>query len=254
MYKIGLTFFRYFFILPILVLSPCVLAQDFTRSPGDSAPTAYAPVEVLVTQMKDVTDRIGTLIQEDNWTQNGPEIVRLANVTAVFSQVLGLHDQYSEYKMGTTVIIEASNRLAKATDNATAQTAWVELLTALKSEESKNPSWDVAVGKLPELMNSVAIYNGEIQGKMKRLRGLDSVAGRAVALSALFQGMTANYAETIHPEEVGKWQELCMQSRDVAYYLFITLEVADRKNSPKNFEKLQKTCTACHEEFRRDGE
>lgn len=240
-------------LLTFFFSSP-LFGQMGQRTPGDSAATSYAPVEVLDSQMKLAVSELEAKIRnEADWPVNGSEVRRLANVIAVFGQIAGLHDQYCTFKDGATNIIEKAYALGQAQTWPDAQTCWEALRKALVSRDSKNLSWGTRVGSLAELMRSVAIYDSEIQGKMEKFRGLDAASGRAIALAALFQGLTANASETIAPERSIEWQEFCMKSRDASYYLFITLDARDRKHSPKNLATLHETCTACHAEFRKEN-
>lgn len=249
---VSLLLFCVFSLTAVMFCGLCVsevLAQE--RSPGDAAATSYAPIEVLNAQIQtavaELTEKMNA--GEAQWNENAAEVRRLANVLAVFAQVAGLHDQYCPAKNGATNIIDAGRTLAKVSTYAEAQAAWAQMQQALVSTDSKNLAWSEPAGNLREVMQSIAIYDQEIAAKIKKRRGLDSVAGRAVAMAVLFQGMTAMAHESSKPENVTAWQEFCMRCRDASYYLHVTLEVSDRKYSPKNYEILHEHCAECHREF-----
>lgn len=227
------------------------VSQMGLRTPGDSAATSYAPVEVLNAQINALVEELTAKMAqgEAHWQENAPEVRRLASAIAVLGLVAGLHDQYCPFKDASTNITEKGNALAQVSNYAQAASAWAEFQKALVSHDSKNPSWDVQAAPMKELMRSIALYDEEIGVKVKKRRGLDAVAGRAVTMAAIFQGMTANYRDCPDPGKRLEWQEFCMKCRDSSYHLFITLEVSDRKYSPKNLETLRQNCAACHAEF-----
>ena len=226
-----------------------VSAQE--RSPGDAAATSYAPIEVLNAQIQATVAELAEKMNagEAYWDENAAEVRRLANVLAVFAQVAGLHDQYCPAKNGATNIIDAGKVLAKVSTYAEAQAAWTQMQEALASTDSKNLAWSGPAGSFREVTQSIALYDQEISERIKKRRGLDKVAGRAVAMAVLFQGMTAMAHESPKPENAVMWQEFCMRCRDASYFLHVTLEVSDRKYSPKNYEILHKHCAECHQEF-----
>lgn len=232
--------------LSILVVSfvftSSLSAQEhFLRTPGDATATSYAPVEMLDAQMNRAVSELAPLMAagEASWEQNAPAVHRLAAEISAFGQVLGLHDQYSEFKMGASRIIQSASALSTARDFASGSAHWTELQAALKSDDTKLLSWDTPVAGTKELMQAAAFHKRQIGAKMEKLRGLDAVAGDGVALAAIFQALTAN-------QPSAEWKEFCMQARDASYNLYITLEAFDRKHSPKNYDALGEKCANCH--------
>ncbi len=226
------------------------------RTPADAAATSYAPVEVLEFQIKatisELTEKMDALKAGTvSWEESADDIHRLSGAIAVYALVAGLHDQYCPFKDSSTVITETASELGKALSAENAFQLWEKLQKSLTANESKNPAWDVQVASTKNLMRTIAVYENEIETKVKKRRGLESVAPLAVGMAALFQGLTANYRESASESTVAQWQEFSMRGRDAGYYLFITLEVGDRKSSPKNLAKLQETCVECHREFQK---
>ncbi len=226
------------------------------RTPADAAATSYAPVDTLYAQIQattaELTEKMDALqTGAVSWDDSEADIHRLSGAIAVYALVAGLHDQYCPFKDGSTLITENASELSKSESAETACKIWKNLQKAFTANESKNPAWDVQVANTQNLMRTIGVYENEIETKIRKRRGLEDVASQAVGMAALFQGLTANYRESAPENAVNKWQEFSMRSRDAAYYLFITLEVGDRKSSPKNLAKLQETCADCHKEFKK---
>jgi len=142
--------------------------------------------------------------------------------------------------MAASRIILSASALSTAPNFAAASGHWAVVQAVLKSDDTKLLSWDARVAGTKELMRAAAFHKGQINAKMKKLRGLDSVAGDGVALAAIFQALTAN-------GPTAEWKEFCMQARDASYNLYITLEASDRKHSPKNYDALGEKCANCHQ-------
>lgn len=226
------------------------------RTPADSAATSYAPVDTLYAQIQatvaELTEKMDALqTGAVSWENSADDVHRLSGAIAVYALVAGLHDQYCPFKDSSTLITENASELAKSTSAENACLTWKNLQKAFTANESKNPAWDVQVTDTRNLMRAIGVYENEIETKIKKRRGLEAVAPQAVGMASLFQGLTANYRESAPENAINQWQEFAMRGRDAAYYLFITLEVGDRKNSPKNLARLQETCASCHQEFKK---
>ena len=152
-------------ILVLFVFVASLSAQEnFLRTPGDATATSYAPVEILDAQMNRAVSELATLMAagEASWEQNAPAVHRLGAEIAAFGQVCGLHDQYSEFKMGASRIIQSASALSTAKDFASASEHWTALQPALKSDDTKLLSWDTPGAGTKELMQAAAFHKRQM--------------------------------------------------------------------------------------------
>ncbi|MDO4569999.1 MAG: hypothetical protein Q4D38_06440, partial [Planctomycetia bacterium] len=231
-------------------VEPAAGAAPEVISPADTSATAYAPAPVLEAQMTELLENIGKRLEDESeFDENKGAVVREANVVCVFAQVLGLHDQMNAYKLAATNIIDAARTLAASEDYASAKANYDKLMEASKTTDSKNLAWETPVASLPELMKQVPLVDGKLKSGLRRFRKTEEMAGQAIMLAAIFQGSTANVAETDDPSKADEWVKLCLEGRNHAYDLYITLDAKDKDAAQKAYDKLAQNCHDCHEIF-----
>lgn len=223
-----------------------------TTLAGDTAATAYAPVEVTGEQLVAYVEGMEKYVADAaEFADNQPRILRDANTIIALALVMGLHDQPNAYKSAAPAIIKAAQATAKSANVAAAKTNIAALKAALKSTEGGLMNWDAKVASMKQLMVQVPLLDGRIKTGMRRLsaKTKDGLAGQATTIAVLCQASIPYVADTEAPAEEDKWVQACIAGRNAAASLATALSAGDKTASQAAYDAMAKTCDQCHETF-----
>ncbi|HUT95651.1 MAG TPA: hypothetical protein VMY37_39710, partial [Thermoguttaceae bacterium] len=241
---------------------PAPAAADLDLAPPVSK---FAPAEDLVAQVEGyVEDLEKTVESEEDYKDSAEKIAKYANTFILIALALGIHDSDNQFKAAAPAMLKAAQELAAAKDydSAKAGVAAVKAATTSAEGDAAELKWG-KLASLPELMKAVPLINTKMKRPLRsesRLqKGADDMAGYAAVLAVIAQGSLDSCGDTEKPNEVGKWQALCVEMREKAAAVNTAVRKFSKAATPEGFEAtkaaveaLNKSCEACHEVFKPD--
>lgn len=244
------------------------MAEPAPEAAGlDLAPpvSTFAPAADLVAQVGEYVEDLEDAVEDEEEYQDSVEkLAKDSNTLILISLALGLHDTDNQYKAAAPAMLKAAQQLAAATDYAGAKAA-VEAFKQATTATDGDPAqlkWE-KLASLPELMKAVPLINTRMKRPLRsesRLkRSGDDMAGYAAVLAVIGQGSLANVGDTEKPDEVGKWQTLCVEMRERSAAVNAAVRNFAQEGTPEAFqatraavETLNENCEACHAVFKPD--
>jgi len=241
---------------------PAPAAADLDLAPPVSK---FAPAEDLVAQVPEYLEDLEEAVEtEQEYNDSVEKIAKQANTFILIALALGMHDSDNEFKVAAGPMIGAAQELAAAEDydSAKAGVAKLQKAATVTGDDPAELKWG-HLASLPELMKAVPLINTKMKRPLRsesRLeRGADDMAGHAAVLAVIAQGSLDSCGDTEKPNEVGKWQALCVEMRDKAAAVNTAVRKFSVAATPEAFEAtkaaveaLNVSCEACHEVFKPD--
>ena len=241
---------------------PAPAAADLDLAPPVSE---FAPVEDLVAQVPEYLEELEESVEdEQEYNDSVENIAKRANTFVLIALALGMHDSDNKFKAAAGPMIEAAQELAAAEDYEAAKAGVAKLQKAatVTGDDPAGLKWG-HLASLPELMKAVPLINTKMKRPLRsesRLeRGADDMAGHAAVLAVIAQGSLDSVGDTEKPNEVAKWQALCVEMRDKAAAVNTAVRKFRESPSVEGFEatkvaveELNENCEACHEVFKPD--
>jgi len=241
---------------------PAPAAADLDLAPPVSK---FAPVEDLVAQVEGYVEDLEEAVEsEEEYNDSVENIAKRANTFILIALALGIHDSDNPFKAAAPTMVKAAQELAAAKDydSAKAGVAAVKAATTAAGGDPAELKWG-KLASLPEIMKAVPLINTKMKRPLRsesRLeRGAGDMAGYAAVLAVIAQGSLDSCGDTEKPDEVGKWQALCVEMRDKAAAVNTAVRKFSEAASPEAFEAtkaaveaLNVSCEACHEVFKPD--
>jgi len=238
---------------------PAPAAADLDLAPPVSK---FAPAEDLVAQVPEYLEDLEEAVEtEQEYNDSVEKIAKQANTFILIALALGMHDSDNKFKVAAGPMIEAARELAAAEDYESAKAGVAKLQKAATAtgDDPAQLKWG-HLASLPELMKAVPLINTKMKRPLRnesRLeRGADDMAGHAAVLAVIAQGSLDSCGDTEKPNEVGKWQALCVEMRDKAAAVNTAARQFRESPSSDGFEaakvaveELNQSCEACHEVF-----
>jgi hypothetical protein len=229
----------------------------WAESIASPEPSQYAPLVDLHSQVDYFLQRIeDDLSDEDSYgDDHRGRVEKDASTLAALGLILAKHDKDHPLKRSGARFIEASAKLADAAgDFSQAQSALKEV-KAVKSDPAGDGGpveWE-PVANLAVLMQQVPIVSTNLQRGLSGQRfnrSIDRNAGFATTLAAVAQAslLDTDYCEDEEAEK--KWQAICAEMRDAAAAINVAVRNKDQSAAQSAATRLNKTCDACHHEFR----
>ena len=236
--------------------------EDTTAEPAAAASgvpdiSTFAPAKYLTAEVAEyIEDLEGAVETEEDYNDTPDKVARLASTLAVMAVGLGLHDEDNPYKASAGALMKAAQDLAVTTDFASAQAGVAAVKAAAASQEPSDVElkWG-KIAALAPLMKQVPLINSKLGRSVKRLdRSADDAQSYSAVIALIAQGTVNNSDETIAPERVEDWIELCIAARDGAAAVGAAARAGDAEAAAAAMQKLDETCTACHEIFNPEEE
>ena len=241
---------------------PAPAAADLDLAPPVSK---FAPAEDLVAQVAVYVEDFEEAVEsEEEYKDSAEKIAKQANTLILIALALGIHDSDNPFKAAAPAMLKAAQELAAAKDydSAKAGVAAVKAATTSAEGDAAELKWG-KLASLPELMKAVPLINTKMKRPLRsesRLqKGAGDMAGYAAVLAVVAQGSLDSCDDTEKPNEVGKWQALCVEMREKAAAVNTAVRKFSEAATPETFEAtkaaveaLNVSCEACHEVFKPD--
>lgn len=227
---------------------------------GDPPPappvSAFAPSDDLTA----LVERYAALCEKHladpaQWEVNQPLVKKDGATLAVAALAAGLDETDTRHKSAAAGIYRAAQRLAQAGDHAAAAEALAEIKARQSSAEGDPLDWNRKHASMGQLMKQVTfVYNRLKRGaRPDRLaRQKDECCLDATLLAVIAQAVTADTHEVKDPAQTAEWYALCAEMRDRAAEVRIEAAKGDAAATATALERLDLTCTKCHQVFRPD--
>ena len=179
---------------------------------------------------------------------------RSARVLAVLAQAIIDNDEDSPYRKTAPALRDAALALAKAETAAEAkkELAKMKKLTALSEAPAPNKYDLTQLADVQTLMEEVESRNAKL-GKVVRMGAKDpNAAQHALVLSVLANALVKNPHGLKDQTEIDTWKKHAEAVRVDSARLRVMLEQGNAAESKTYFERIGKSCTACHEKFRKE--
>jgi hypothetical protein len=213
----------------------------------------FAPAADLEDQfdyyLKDLQDTVAS-VQD---FKDAPEglIARESNTLIALALALGLHDQENKYQSSAAAVMKAAAELAGAKDYASSKKGVDALLAAAGGKGGGGLKWE-KVAALDQLMKQVPLVHTKLKTKTEdsrfKSKAVDT-AGYSAVLAAIAQTSIADAGEAKTPEDVKKWEALCVDMRDTAGAVNAAIRRQDQGAAEAAMTKLQQNCDDCHKAF-----
>ena len=241
---------------------PAPAAADLDLAPPVSK---FAPAEDLVPQVEGYVEDLEKAVEsEEEYKDSAEKIAKYANTFILIALALGIHDGDNQFKAAAPAMLKAAQDLAASKDFASAK-AGVAALKASTTSSEGDPAglkWG-HLASLPDLMKAVPLINTRMKRYLRsesRLeKGAGDTAGYAAVLAVIAQGSLDSCGDTEKPNEVGKWQALCVEMREKAAAVNTSVRKFRESPTTEGFEAtkaaveaLNVSCEACHAVFKPD--
>lgn len=232
-------------------LWPAAIASEAQDPPVSQ----YAPAEDLIALVQDSAEEIhktlsdGAAFDEQSEARN-----QAAGVLAAASLALAWHDEESPWNQRAAGLYAAAVALLSAESFDEAQTADSQLQNSLSSDaatETELPEDWENPASLHDLMERVGQINTRLRRGITRLDRRPEVNRQnAVALAVIAQVAATDHSWVEDEEQEKIWTALSIQMRDAAGQLNQAVRNTDEQAAALAMERLEQSCTKCHEAFR----
>lgn len=237
-----------------------LLIVDAGRVQGDPPPAPPVSKFAPSADLAALTDRYLALCEKHladpaQWEVNAPLVKKDGATLVVVALAAGLDDADNARKASAAGIYRAAQELAKAGDHASASAALAAAKAAQAAADGEALDWNAKHTSMGQLMKQVTfLYNRVKRGaRPDRLaRQQQEVQLDATALAAIAQAVTADTHEVKDPAQVDQWYELCADMRDRSADVRAEAARGDAAALGTALQRLDESCTKCHQVFRPD--
>jgi cytochrome c556 len=217
-----------------------------------------APVAHLITELDaKITDLEKLLATSKDYDESKKsKLPTDAGVAAVLAQAIADHADKSEYKGAAADVRDAAIKLWKSDsyDAAKAALAAVKEAAGGKSGGAA-PDYDWAkLARLSSVMSEVNKRNGQLRRATRKAPPDPSVEARSASVLAILSLVAHEDTHEVKGGEadIAKWKAFSLDMQKASSDLSVAFEAKNADDAKKSFEALQKSCSACHADFRKE--
>lgn len=243
----------------LMLTTALVLPVPASADSGAPVVSQFAPVGDVEALIRGLTaDSAARTKDEAAYKSGRQQLARDANTLIVLAVALGLHDAPCDLKTRAGAILAAAEKLSQAGSQGEAQAALSQLEGALQAESAAQAaqpsSWENSAAP-DELMKQVAFLQGKIKRGARGARFASTAeenARWATALAIIAQSTAADTAGLEGAEKLAQWREFCGQMQSASVALHQGLAAKDASATAAALDRLEQSCTACHQVFHPD--
>jgi cytochrome c556 len=232
-----------------------VMAADAVP-PNPPPASTYAPADQLVELVHEYIQSMQQSVADEKAYEIGEaRLKKEANTLACLALTLGLHDTANPLQATAPALYAAATQAAKVSNLQEAQAAVAHVAAVMNDQATDGPElkWERA-GSLAQLMKQVTFVHARLKRGARPGPRFESQADEsakyATVLAVIGQAVAADTHEVKDPSEVGKWYQLCGDMRDAAGETAKALRARDPEKTEAALQKLERSCTDCHNAFR----
>lgn len=224
--------------------------------PAPPAVSQFAPADDLVALTEHyVAQCEKALADPAQWEATQPLVKRDGATLVAVALALGLHDGPHPLKSSAAAVYAAAQKMASSGDHAAAAAALVDVHKALADvPPSAEPlDWNRKHASMGQLMKQVTfVYNRIKRGtRPDRLaKQQEEICRQATLLAVIAQTVNSDTHEVKNPDDTPKWFEMCGEMRDRSAELRAAAATGNAETTAAALERLDQSCTRCHEVFR----
>ncbi|MFO0897129.1 MAG: hypothetical protein U0836_06820 [Pirellulales bacterium] len=245
-------------VLGMVALAALGASVALADPPATPPVSKFAPIDDLATQIELYVKEIDTaLVNPAEYDEvKKAKVKKQANTVTALALNLGLHDEDHPLKSAAPALIQASQALAKASDNAEqAAAARDALKKALTAEPAAGELAWKRIASQGQLMKQVNTLNARLKRSVtpqRFKRSAKEAAGDAATMAAIGQVVLFDTHEVKNEADLPKWYELSGEFRDICGALNAACRGGDQAQAAELIKKLNQSCHACHQVFRQN--
>jgi hypothetical protein len=229
-------------VLPAQAASPIKIG---TVAPiEDFAAEAEAKVKALEEALKDETSYTAA---------KKKTIPEEAGILAVLAQAIAEHDGEAAWKAAAPDARDAAMALAKAGSLADAKKALEDVKAAMggkKGSAKLDHAWE-KLTNLDTVMSEVNKRTGKLRRAVRKLPDDTAQAARDASVLALMGVVTHEDTHEVKDKsKVDGWKKFCVDMQVDMTELSKQFKAKDAAKAKAAFEKANKSCSGCHEQYR----
>lgn len=245
----------------VLSLSLCLLATAWLLPLNAAAPVNVddvAPIEDLVAESDSKIEALigyvkdeasfGDAMKDKNIAQDG-------GVLACLAQAIAEHSKHESTKVAGPDMREAALAFRNSKSLDEAKKALEKVKEARAGESSKTAEVEYPWNKLINLhrmMEEVNARNATLRRLIRRPKDPQADSLHATTLAVLAVAMIADTHEVKDEADLPKWNGFATDYQKTMTELAAALKKKDSDTSKELYVKGGKTCSACHEVFRKE--
>lgn len=243
----------------LLLTAAVLLPVAASAEPGAPVVSQFAPVGEVEALIRGLTvDSAARTKDEAAYKSGRQQLTRDANTLIVLAVALGLHDSPCDLKPRAGAILAAAEKLSQAGSQPEAQEALSQLEGTLQADSAAQAaqpsSWENSAAP-DELMKQVAFLQGKIKRGARGSRFASTAeenARWATALAIIARSTAADTAGLEGDEKLAQWREFCGQMQSASVALHQGLAAKDATATATALDRLEQSCTTCHQVFHPD--
>ncbi len=229
-------------VLPVYAASPVKMAE--VAPVEDFVLEAEAKVKALEEALKDQTS------YDAGKKKSIPED---AGILAIFAQAVAEHSADASWKASAPDVRDAAKAIAKAGSLADAQKALAAVKEAMggkKGGAKLDHAWN-ELTSLDAVMSEVNKRTGKIRRAVRKLPDDPSQAGRDASVLAVLGVVTHEDTHEVKDKsKIAGWQKFCIDMQQDMSELAKQFKAKDQAKAKAAFDKANKSCSGCHEQYR----
>ena len=229
-------------IVPVYAAAPVKIAD--VAPIEDFALEAEAKVKLLEEALKDQTT------YDAGKKKSIPED---AGILAIFAQAIAEHSADAAWKAAAPDVRDAAKSIAKAGSLADAQkglAAVKEAMGGKKGAAAVDAKWE-ELSNLDAVMSEVNKRTGKLRRAVRKLPDDPAQAARDASVLALLGVVTHEDTHEVKDKaKIPGWQKFCIDMQVDMTELSKQLKAKDAAKSKAAFDKANKSCSGCHEQYR----
>ncbi len=229
-------------VLPVYAASPVKIAD-------------VAPIEDFTTEADTKVKALEEALKDQTSFDAGKKktIPEEAGILAVLAQGVAEHSADAPWKAAAPDVRDAAKAIAKAGSLADAQKALAAVKEAMggkKGDAKLEHAWN-ELTNLDAVMSEVNKRTGKLRRAVRKLPDDPAQASRDASVLALLGVVTHEDTHEVKDKsKIAGWQKLSLDMQQDMSELSKQFKAKDQAKVKAAFDKANKSCSGCHEQYR----
>ncbi|MEX2138293.1 MAG: hypothetical protein WD894_03475 [Pirellulales bacterium] len=245
-------------LLWVVLVGAFVAGAKFAvEPPAPPKVSTFAPAGDLIAQVDYYQKRMETALasEADFDEAKQARITKDANVMALLTLHLALHDSDHPLAKSAGAAVQAAQALSTATDFKSASDAYRELKKALAGEASPVAAKWGKVSSMGQVMKQVSVINASLKRGLQpaRLKSqAKKTAGEAATLAAIANSLLFDTHEVKNEADTPDWYQYSIEFRESAGALNAAIKTGQTAKVSPALKRMSTSCDTCHKKFHQE--